>query len=276
MRESRGTSAMTVGVVAARRAVRRPISTRAPAATASLTTVSRWIAEASSMTVPTRVASSVGSPQMYSFVFSTSRAVNSGAIRILDEDAFDRGAALAGVPITALGRERHREIEVGVVEDDERIVAAEFEHELLVAGGGGDAFADGDTARERRRARRGDADQGFGDFTGGSEQHAEHRPGQAGLVEQFGEAQRGQGRFLGRLEDDGRARGDGGRELVRDLIERMIERRDAGGATQRVRACVKILRALPWGEMSHEKIWPSSRSASIAAKRSTSRVRPTS
>ena len=39
---------------------------------------------------------------------------------------------------------------------------------------------------------------------------------------------------------------------------------------------VKILRALPCAEMSHEKIWPSSRNASMAAKRSTSMVRPTS
>ena len=103
-------------------------------------------------------------------------------------------------------------------------------------------------------------DERFGDFAGGPSSTLSMRPGQAGFVEQFGEAERRQGRFLGRFEDDGRARGHGGGELVRDLVERMVEGRDAAAQGEGSRT-VKILRALPCGEMSHEKTWPSSRGA---------------
>ena len=50
--------------------------------------------------------------------------------------------------------------------------------------------------------------------------------GIAGLEHGPGEPERRQRRLLGRLEHDRRAGGDRRRELVRHLVERMVERRD--------------------------------------------------
>ena len=59
-----------------------------------------------------------------------------------DQDALDRGAALAGVLGRALDREIGRFVEIGVLHHDEGIVAAEFEHRAAIARLLGDVFAD--------------------------------------------------------------------------------------------------------------------------------------
>ena len=64
-----------------------------------------------------------------------------GRDAFLDQNAFHRGAALAGIAEAALRRERDRQVQVGVVEHDERIVAAQFEHQPFVARRSRDAFA---------------------------------------------------------------------------------------------------------------------------------------
>src|SRR5690606_874676 len=46
--------------------------------------------------------------------------------RVFDDDAARSGAALAGLEETAVGRDRHRLVEIGVGEDDERVLAAHF------------------------------------------------------------------------------------------------------------------------------------------------------
>ena len=55
--------------------------------------------------------------------------------RVLDVDPVGRDAGLAGVAVLAEQRAGDRRVEVGVVEDDERSVAAELERDLLHAGG---------------------------------------------------------------------------------------------------------------------------------------------
>ena len=59
-----------------------------------------------------------------------------------DEDALHGGAALAGILGGALHGELGRLVEIGVLHDDQRIVAAELEHDAPVAGLLGDVFAD--------------------------------------------------------------------------------------------------------------------------------------
>ncbi len=66
----RGTSTITVGSIKAPWRL-PPNNILAPCSTAFFTTFSRYMAEASSMTVPTRVSGSEGSPQVYSFDLAT-------------------------------------------------------------------------------------------------------------------------------------------------------------------------------------------------------------
>ena len=65
------------------------------------------------------------------------------------QDALHRRAALAGVLGRAGDRKLGRLVEVGVLHDDQRIVAAKLQHDAAVAGLVGDVLADLHRARER-------------------------------------------------------------------------------------------------------------------------------
>ena len=60
----------------------------------------------------------------------------------MHQDALHRRAALAGVLGRAGDRKLGRLVEVGVLHDDQRIVAAELQHDAPVAGLVGDELAD--------------------------------------------------------------------------------------------------------------------------------------
>src|SRR5690606_637400 len=127
-------------------------------------------------------------------------------------------------------------VERGVVEDDVGGLAAELEGRLLARARdrAGDHPPDGRAAGEgdlvdarvvddrlsRRSRARDDVDD----------------PGrQLGLLADLGEEQRGEGSRLSRLEDDGVAAGQSGRDLPREHEEREVPRddlaHDAGRAT---------------------------------------------
>ena len=94
-----------------------------------------------------------------------------------------------------------------------------------------------------------------------------HAVRQAGLAQEFDEAQAGQRRVGGRLDDDRAAGGDGGPDLVHDQVERVVEgaHRDhhpdrlvlregdpaRGGAVEAHRHHVAGLRAQQLGAMQH-------------------------
>ncbi len=126
-----------------------PYSSCAPAATASWTRASIRIAAGSSITVPTSVCSSSGSPHRSARAPALTRCASSSAIALDRDDPLDRGAALAGVRERAPHGEPRRLLEVGVGEHDQRIVAAELEHRPAVAEPRGDRLADRDAAGER-------------------------------------------------------------------------------------------------------------------------------
>ena len=126
---------------------------------------------------PTWVAGSVGSPTTRARVFSTNRRVNSVGDRVGDEEAFGAHAALPGVVEAGADRGGGGGVQVGVVEDDERVGSAEFEDGFFdrAAGGGADGGAGAVAAGE---GDRGDpvvsddlladpGDVGFGDDQGG-------------------------------------------------------------------------------------------------------------
>ena len=119
-----------------------------------------------------------------------------GRDAFLDQNAFHRGAALAGIAEAALRRERDRQVQVGVVEHDERIVAAQFEHQPFVARRSRDAFAHGNAAGEGNELDPRVLDQRLGDFSRRTEQDAQHGTGQTSFVKQFGKPDGRQRRLL--------------------------------------------------------------------------------
>ena len=101
------------------------------------------------ITVPTSVAGSIGSPA-FSFFALASTQLGKFVRDLLDhEDALHRRAALAGVLGRAGDRKLGRLVEVGVLHDDQRIVAAELQHDAPIAGLVGDVLADLHRAGER-------------------------------------------------------------------------------------------------------------------------------
>ena len=82
---------------------------------------------------------------------------------LLDQKPFYRGATLARVAETAFRRERHRQVEFGVIQNDEWIVAAKFEQKFLVTRDSGDAFADGFASSKRQHLYVGMAHERWGE-----------------------------------------------------------------------------------------------------------------
>ena len=89
------------------------------------------------MSGPTIVSCSVRVAEPSAAVFAASRAMNSSAIGALDEDPPRRHADLALVQVGAEGGGVDGVVEVGVVEHDQRVLAAELEHDALQVAAGG-------------------------------------------------------------------------------------------------------------------------------------------
>ena len=154
--------------------------------------------------------------------------------RLLDKDALDGGATLAGVTERPLGGERRGEVEVSVLEHNKRRVAAQLETKFLIAGDGGEVFSRLGAACESDQIDARIAHERLGDCFAIANERAEHRRRQTSFVEQLGEADRDQRRLAGRLEQHRHAGGDRRGEFVRHLVERVVERRDRGDQTQRL------------------------------------------
>ena len=136
------------------------------------------------------------------------------------QDALHGRAALAGVLGGALHGQLGRLVEVGILHDDQRIVAAELQHQALVAGLRGDVLADPDAAGERDDVgvRIGDHRIAHAARIAGDDR--QHLGRQARLVEDVGQQQRGERRQLGRLGHHPVVGGDRRRDLVADHVER--------------------------------------------------------
>ena len=107
-------------------------------------------------------------------------------------------------------RTRNGDVEIGVLQDDVRRLAAELERDLLQVIGCGlnDELADLRRAGERHlvdpRMRRQCRAGGFAET--GDDVH--HPVGKSRLLDQFAEPQRGERRLLGRLQNHGAAGGE--------------------------------------------------------------------
>ncbi len=144
-------------------------------------------------------------------------------------DAAGGGAILTGI-VVAKGLEALDDrCDIGVVVDDDRSLAAQFEMGALhrLCGGLEDLLAGRDITRDRDHVDLGVVDQRVPNAVATAKDHVDHALGQ-NIGHHLGELQRGQRCLLGRLEDDGVAARDGRRQLPRHHHQRVVPRRDRG------------------------------------------------
>ena len=161
---------------------------------------------------------------------ATARSSISLSSRTGHHHARERGARLARVEVALEDAIGDGGRQVGVLEDDVGRLAAKFERDTLYHLGG-----------ELHHSFAGARRSGEGDHVGlrvshdrltddGTEsgQHIEDALGKTDVVHDLGEEEGVDRRDLARLQDDGAARGEGRRDLVGDLVQRVVPRRDRG------------------------------------------------
>ena len=152
-------------------------------------------------------------------------------------DAAGGGAVLAGIVVAEGAQAVDHGIHIGVVEDDDRGLAAEFEMRALDRLGRGlqHLLAGGDVAGDRDHVDLGVVDQRVADAVAAAEHDVDDAFGQD-VGHDFRELQRRQRRLLGRLEHHRVAAADRRRQLPGHHHQRIVPRRDRGDDADRVAA----------------------------------------
>ena len=152
-------------------------------------------------------------------------------------DAAGGSAVLPGV-VEAEGTDAfHGGVDVGVVEDQHRGLAAQFHVGAFhgFGGAGDDVDAGGDGAGQRDHAHLGMGDQRLADARAAAEHQVDH-PGGEDRRDQLGQFQRGQRGLLGGLEHHAVAGGQGRGQLPGGHHQRVVPGRDGGDHADRVAA----------------------------------------
>ena len=150
---------------------------------------------------------------------------------VLDVQAVGADAGLPGVAELRRQRPLDGFIEVGIVKDDKRRVAAQLQGDFF------DVFRAllHQLAANLGRAGKGElahqrvAGQFAADRPGGTGDHVEHPGGDPGAIGQFGQRQRGKRRLAGRFQDHGAAGGQRRARFAGDHRRREVPRGDGGG-----------------------------------------------
>ena len=177
---------------------------------------------------PISVAGSSGWPTFSLPTRSATRGENCSAMLVLHQQARGGRAALA---VQRVDHEHHgieRAVEVGVVEHDDGVLAAELEVHALQGGRAlaHDGRAGGALADEADGLDVGMLGQRLAGFLAEAVHRVHDAGGQAGLVHQAHQQIGGDGRPLGRLVHDRAAGGQGRRDLPGREHERRVPRRD--------------------------------------------------
>ena len=174
-------------------------------------TVSSWPFE---MSGPISVVSRRGSPTVTPLTAVSKQLHEPVEGRPLDEDARAGAAVLAGVVEDPVGGGGRGLLQVGVGEDDVGALAAELQGDRLhlLRAARHDPLAHLGAAGEDDLADVGVVDEALADDRPLARHDLEHALGDAGLERELAEADRGERRELGRLEDDGAAGRERGRE----------------------------------------------------------------
>lgn len=139
-----------------------------------------------------------------------------------------RGAVLSAVDDRGRDRTVDRCLQVGVVEDDERRLAAEFELDPCPGGGGLRHHLPADRARpgEGHHVDAGMSGQVCAGIRTGADDDVENAVGQSGLGGDAGHRQRRQRRDLGRLQDHRATGGECRDDLPHRHLQRVVPGRD--------------------------------------------------
>ncbi len=155
---------------------------------------------------------------------------------VLNQDAFHRRAALPGI----LGGPGDRQIGGGgqivivqIVQHDQRVIPAQFQNAAFIARFGRNHLSNRHPAGECHQFGGGIHDHFLSDVTGQAGDHRQHFGRQPGLIGDVGQNQRGHRRQLGRFGHHAIVGGNRRRNLVRDHVQGMVERRDRGNRAQR-------------------------------------------
>src|SRR5438093_4079826 len=150
---------------------------------------------------------------------------------LLDEDAAAGGANFSLVDEDSEKRAVNGGFPIGAIEEDVGRLAAELESDALegVRGAFDYNFSDGGAARECNLIHSGMSDErGSCGFTKAVD-NVDDAGRQAQFFEPVGDFHHGKRRLLGRLEDAGAARGDGGSELPGSHHQRIVPGNDLSG-----------------------------------------------
>ena len=156
--------------------------------------------------------------------------------RLLDDEPGAGRADLAGVQEHGGEREVERDLEIGVGEDDVGVLAAELQGDLLhgAGGGGHDPAAGLQAAGERHQVDARVGRQRGAGLGAGAEHEVADAGGESGLLEQLHQVDGGVRGELARLEHEGVAGGQAGRDLPGHLEERVVPRGDQAADADRL------------------------------------------
>src|SRR5262249_53583938 len=131
---------------------------------------------------------------------------------ILHEDAIGADAGLAGVPVFGGDGPFNGGIEIGIIENDERSVAAEFERELLDGSSAlrHQQLADFRSAGESHLANEGIGRKLAADFCWFAGDDVEDPCRNSSALSQFTKGEGGERSLLGGFEDNRATRSNGG------------------------------------------------------------------
>ena len=151
----------------------------------------------------------------------------------MDEQPLAGGAALAGAEEAGAERRRRGGVEVGVVEHDERAVAAQLEQARLAGRRRRDLPPGRRRADEADRMRAGVAGELVADDRPRARDQVDHPRRQVGVGDALGERGRRRGGRDGRRPDDGVARCERRRDQLGRHRVRPVPRRDHGNDAAR-------------------------------------------
>ncbi len=161
-----------------------------------------------------------------------------------------RRAGLAGVQETGVDRALDGGRQVGIVQDHRGGLAAQFQRDPLdgLRGQLGHALAGAGRAGERHHVDLAMAGQHLADHRAVAGHQVEHARRQAGGLDDLGQHEGVQRRHFRRLEHHGAAGGQRRRDLQRDLVQRVVPRRDGGDHADRLAHHQRIADLLLEGE----------------------------
>ena len=159
-----------------------------------------------------------------------------------DDQARGRGAALPGLEEGAVERAAHRDVEIGVVQHHERVLAAHLELELGEARRAflRDVPAGIDRAREAHGGDVRRLEDRLADHRAAAHHQVEHALGHARALEDVGERPGAAGHQVGGLEDHGVAVGERRRDLPGRDREREVPGRDQADHAERLAGHVDL------------------------------------